>query len=61
LVEAIGYLGGGKALLSELADVVLDLIRSHLQPGRSVALVRKSGTRNSLAFSVHATHLLIGN
>jgi hypothetical protein len=47
----------GHALLGELQDVILDGGLVDLAPGRRGAAVRQRRARNTLALSVHATHL----
>lgn len=48
-------LGGGGALLSELADLVDDLIGGGLEPRRRAAGEGDGGGRNALALAVEAT------
>jgi len=49
-------LGRGQTLLGQLEDLVLDVIRRELEPGRHRATVRQSRLGNSLSGGVHATH-----
>lgn len=49
-------LGGGRALLRELADLLLDLVGSGLEPRRGGAGVGDGGGRNALALAVKTTH-----
>jgi hypothetical protein len=44
-------------LLCQLADLVDNLFRSGLQPGRGVSAVGDGRGRNALAIAVHATHI----
>lgn len=49
-------LGGGRALLGELADLVNDLLGGGLEPRRGVAGVGDGGGRNALSLAVKTTH-----
>merc|ERR1719324_1069855 len=57
ITEGDTDLGRGETLLGELADVVGDLLRLHLQPRGSAAAVRDSTAAHTLSTSVHTTHL----
>jgi len=50
-------LGGGQTLLGELADVLFDIGRGHLQPRGGSALVRLGTLGDTLSGSMHTTHL----
>ena len=54
-------LGRGQTLLSQLEDLVLDILRGQLEPGGHGATVRKGRLGDSLARCVHTTHLEIGS
>ena len=56
ITEGDTDLGGGETLASELGDVLDNVLRRGLQPGRGSAAVGESRGRNALAGSVHATH-----
>merc|ERR1719373_109781 len=49
-------LRGSEALLRELADVVADVLRLHLDPGGRLAAIGQRRGRHALAPSVHAAH-----
>ena len=49
-------LGRGKALLSQLEDLLLDVVGGELQPVRDGAAVRERRLRDALAGRVHTTH-----
>lgn len=51
-------LGGGETLLGELENLILDLITGHLHPLGNSTPVGQSRLGNTLARSVHATHLI---
>jgi len=46
----------GQTLLGELADMVLDVLSGELEPSRRCALVRHGTLRDTLSWSMHATH-----
>jgi len=50
-------LGRSQTSLGKLVHLILNLLRSSLQPGRRSSLVRQRGLRNSLTTGVHASHL----
>ena len=50
-------LGGGEALLGELVDVLLDVVGGQLEPRGHGASVGEGALGDTLAGSVHATHL----
>ena len=49
-------LRGGHTLLGQLADLLNDILGSHLDPRSGLALVRQSGAAHTLTLAVHATH-----
>jgi len=49
-------LGWGQAFLGQLVDLVLDIGRAQLEPGRNGATVWEGTLGDTLAWSVHATH-----
>ena len=49
-------LGGSETLLSQLEDLVLDLVAGHLHPLGDGAPVGQGGLGNTLAWCVHAAH-----
>jgi len=52
-------LGGGKTLLGELADVLLNVGARHLAPTGGSAFVRAGTLRDTLSWCVHASHLAL--
>ena len=56
VTESDTDLRGGHTLLSQLADLLNDVLRSHLDPRSGLALVRQSGAAHTLTLAVHATH-----
>ena len=49
-------LRGSETLAGELGDVLDDVLRRGLEPGRGCAAVGEGGGRNTLSGSVHTTH-----
>merc|ERR1719336_1264920 len=49
-------LGGGQTLLGQFVDLILDLVRSQLQPLGHGPPVGEGGLGDTLAWSVHTTH-----
>ena len=52
-------LGGGEALLGELADVLLDLLGGDLEPRGGSALVGASGLGDALSGCVKTAHAVV--
>ena len=57
VTESHADLGRGQTLLGQLADVLGNLRRGHLQPGRGTTAVRQRGAGHTLTRTIHATHL----
>ena len=51
------HLRRGQTSLGQLVDLVLNLLRSSLQPGRRRPLVRQGRLGDTLSTRVHASHL----